>query len=185
MQRVLANFGFVTLGLLILLLSGSNASSDEKKKGGAKKKNDGIVEDWGKPDDFEKGKFVAFWLWNEDDTWYFRTTGGGEKVSHRFHGKIAVVGGKLIDLKGEKGEYGGGNVDRYIFRKSFIEFDFKTSGGTDGLNFKVSEAATELKFSIAIDGDAKTKHIRVGKAGDHPFEAEFKAPAHPVNKSKK
>ena len=167
-------------GLLVLIFSAGDGPSDDKKgKGGNAKANDGVVSDWGKPTNYARGKFTAFWLWYEDGIWHFRTTGGGDG-SHHFEGKIEVIGGKLIDIKGQKGEYGGGNVDRYVFKPKSIGFDFKTSGGEDGINFKVDAATKSLKFTVLIDGVAKPKHIRVGKDGDHPTEAAFTAPAHPT-----
>jgi len=51
----------------------------------------------------------------------------------------------------------------------------------DGLNFALNEAATELKFTLAFDGDAAPKHIRIGRDSDHPPGAVFTLPAHPAD----
>jgi hypothetical protein len=152
------------------------------QKGGGPKANDGVVTNWGKPKGFGPGKVTAYWVWHEDGVWHFRTTGGG-KGAHRFNGTIEVIGGQLVGLNGKKGEYAGKYVDRYVFNKTLtaIAFDFRTDEGVDGLNFAVDPAATGLRFTLAIDGEAHPKHIRVGKAGDHPAKAMFVAPAHPAD----
>ena len=175
MRRCFGMAAFV--GLVLSVCAGDAAAQTGKKDGGAKA-NDGIVTDWGKPKTFEPGKVTAVWVWYDDGVWHFRTTAGGKKV-HRFNGTIEVIGGRLVNLKGKKGEYVGKGADRYIFNQSAIAFDFRTSDGVDGLNFAVDPAAKGLKFTVAIDGVAVPSHIRVGKAGDHPAGAVFTAPAHP------
>jgi hypothetical protein len=167
---------------LVLMLAPNEAPADGKK-GGGPKSNDGAITNWGKPKDFSTGKVNAYWIWYDDGIWYFRTTGGG-KGAHRFNGTIQVVGGKLIDLKGKKGEYSGKNVDRYVFSPTGIAFDFRTDEGVEGLNFAVDKAATALKFTLALDGQAAPRHIRIGKQGDHPAGAVFTVPAHPPDPSK-
>ncbi len=186
MRRWFAGFAFV-VGLALIVGAGDVASQDKKdkdKKEGKKDKSDGIVTNWGKPKDYETGKETAFWVWYDDGVWHFRTT-GGDKKTHRFNGTIEVIGGNLVDLKGKKGEYGGKNVDQYVFSQTAIKFDFKTDKGEDGLNFAVDANAKGLKFTIAIDGEARPKNIRLGKASDHPAEAVFTTPAHPADTGKK
>jgi hypothetical protein len=165
---------------LVLVLVSSEAPAGGKKKKGDAKANDGVITNWGKPGDFGPGKVNAFWIWYDDGIWHFRTTGGG-KGRHRFNGRIDVIGGKLIALKGKTGEYGGKNVDQFVFNGAgtTIAFDFRTDEGVDGLNFAVSPGAGGLRFTLAFDGDNSPKHIRVGKAGDHPRDAVFTVPAHP------
>lgn len=165
--------------MLVLLLAPDNVPASDKK-GGKPKANDGVIRNWGRPVDFSIGKVNAYWIWYDDGIWHFRTTGGG-KGAHRFNGQIEVVGGKLVRLKGGKGEYGGKNVDQFLFNAALtaITFDFRTDEGVDGLNFAVDGAATGLKFTLALDGDAAPRHIRIGKAGDHPAGAVFTLPAHP------
>ncbi len=183
MRRWFTTAAFV--GLAVTLCAGGAASQDKKKDGGPKA-NDGVVVDWGKPKGYEPGKVTAFWTWHEDGVWSMRTTGGAEKgKNHQFKGRIDVVGGEIVNMKGKKGEYGGKNVDRYVFTKTSVRFDFNTGPGEDGLNFRVSPAATGLKFAVSIDGESAPKHVRVGKAGDHPSEAAFTAPAHPPAGPKK
>lgn len=173
MRHYILSAAFLAFALL--------AVSGETPAGGKKASaNDGVVTNWGKPKDFGPGKVNAFWIWYDDGIWHFRTTGGG-KGAHRFNGTIEVGGGRLIALKGKKGEYAGKLVDQYIFNaaSTAIAFDFRTDEGVDGLNFAVDGAATALKFTLAIDGQASPKHIRIGHAGDHPAGAVFTLPAHP------
>lgn len=168
---------FMGLGLLLVLAVNDGAAIAQKAKS-----NDGVVTNWGKPKDFEIGKVNAFWIWYDDGVWHFRTTGGG-KGAHRFNGTIEVVGGKLIALRGKKGEYVSKLVDAYVFNQTntAIAFDFRTDEGVDGLNFAVDAGATGLKFTLAIDGQASPKHIRIGKQSDHPAAAVFTLPAHPAD----
>jgi hypothetical protein len=168
-------FGLAAFAGLVVVVCAADGPSQEGKKA---KANDGIVTDWGKPTAYEPGKITAVWVWHDDGTWYFRTT-GGDKKPHKFQGTIEVVGGKLLDLRGKKGEYGSKYPDRYVFTPSAIAFDFETADGVDGLNFAVDAGAAGLKFTVAIDGEASPKHVRIGKASDHPAAAVFTLPAHP------
>lgn len=176
MRRVLA-LGTL-FGLLVLIAHEGTAQTG--KKGGSDKSSDGQITNWGQPKAFAGAKtnINAYWIWYDDGVWHFRTTGGG-KGAHQFQGKIEVVGGELVSLTGKKGEYKGKLGDRAIFTKKAIAFDFKTDEGVDGLNFAVNEAATELKFTLAFDGEASPKHIRIGHDSDHPSGAVFTVPAHP------
>lgn len=164
---------------LVLILS-LNEAPAHGQKADSPKASDGVITNWGKPKDFSAGKVNAYWIWYDDGIWHLRTTGGG-KGAHRFNGQVEAIGGKLIGLKGKKGEFGGKLVDQFVFNQAStaITFDFKTDEGVDGLNFAVDAAATGLKFTLAIDGQASPKHIRVGQQGDHPAGAVFTVPAHP------
>jgi hypothetical protein len=155
---------------LMLLLTGTYATSEDAK---TLEKN---ISNWSKPKDYDL-KTLAFWVWYEEGSWYIRST-GGSKVMHNFKGRIDVVGGKLIGLDGKKGEKKGAG-DKAIFSQKGIVFDFNTTDGADGVNFKVDDATTELKFTITVDGETAAKHIRIGNASTHPAEATFSVPAHP------
>jgi len=179
MRRCLVAASFLVLALMLV----PNEAPGDGKKGDKPKANDGVITDWGKPKDFEVGKVNAYWIWYDEGVWYFRTTGGG-KGAHSFQGTIEVVGGQLIDLKGKKGEFKGKKADRFAFGPKGIVFDFKTDEGVEGLNFAVDRGATALKFTLALDGDAAPRHIRIGKQGDHPKEAVFTVPAHPPDPPK-
>ena len=166
---------------LALLVWASAATPQGARQGG--KANDGVITDWGKPKAYEPGKVTAVWLWHDDGVWYFRTT-SGKKKAHQFKGTIEVLGGKLLDLKGKKGEFSGKSADKFVFSPTAIAFDFKTEEGVDGLNFAVDAAATALRITVAVDGKASPKLIHVGKAGDHPSAAVFTVPAAPPAKGK-
>jgi hypothetical protein len=179
-------FGFMLALSLVPSAPLSGAPQGGKKgtknKKAGEKAHDGVIENWGRPKNFDeaKGKVNSYWLWYDDGIWHLRTTGGG-KGAHHFQGRIDVAGGRLVNLKGQKGEYGGRNVDRYVFSRDLtaIVFDFKTDEGVDGLNFMVGPATATLKFTLAYDGKAEPEHIRVGKNGDRPAKAVFTAPGHP------
>jgi hypothetical protein len=166
------------LGLLLVLSAGEAPAGGQKP--GKAKANDGVITNWGRPKDFAAGKVNAYWVWYDDGVWHLRSTGGG-KGAHRFHGRIDVGGGKLVGLKGQKGEYGGKLADRFAFNRdsTAIAFDFKTDEHIDGLNFAADAAATALRFTLALDGQASPRQIRIGRQGDHPAAAAFTVPAHP------
>lgn len=168
MRRLL---GAAAVFALALTLAGP-APADGKKD-----KNDGIITDYGKPKGFP-GETNSFWLWHEDGRWHLRTTGHG-KGAHRFEGRIDVVGGQLVNLKGKAGEYGGKLVDRYRFGPTTLQFDFQTDEGVDGINFATDATAHTLKVRLVMDGHAAPKHVRVGRHSDHPSGTDFTVPAHP------
>ena len=157
------------------------------QKGGAKgknkKANDGVITNWGKPPGYGPGKVNAYWIWHDDGMWRFRTTGGG-KGSPRFQGTIEVIGGQLAGVKGLAGETQGKLSDRYVFTSNQISFNFKTNEGQDGLNFLVTPGTTAIRYSLAINGESHPKHIRIGKAGDHPGNAVFTTPGNPPDSGK-
>ena len=182
MWRYLLATSLLWLALLVALGEAPAGSNKVKKVAGILKANDGVITHWGKPKALEAGRFHAYWLWYDDGVWHFRTTGGG-KGAPLFSGQIDVVGGRLIGLKGKKGEFAGKNVDKFIINpaRTAIAFSFKTDEGIDGLSFAVEPAATALRFSLAINGDAAPKHIRIGRDSDHPAAAVFTVPAHPFD----
>jgi hypothetical protein len=173
-------------GLVISLTASSPLNGAQKqgkqKDGAAKAKaNDGVITNWGKPKGFDtrKDDVNAYWLWYDDGIWHLRTTGGA-KGAPRFKGLIEVADGKLAGLDGTKGEFKGKHRDQFVFNpaRTAIAFNFKTDESVDGLDFAVTPSAT-LKFTLAINGDAAPKHIRIGHDGDHPAAAVFTAPGHP------
>lgn len=168
------------LGLMLVLTV--TQSSAQGKKTDVAKANDGVITNWGKPKNYSIGKVNGYWIWHDDGVWYLRTTGGG-KGAHRFVGQVEVSGGPFVQLAGIKGETSGKLVDRFVFNgdRSAIRFDFKTDEGVDGFNFVAAPAASALKFTLAVDGNAAPNIIRVGRDGDHPAGPIFTAPAHPVS----
>lgn len=153
-----------------------------QKKGKNPKAFDLRVDNWGKPKEWDgkKDDINSFWVWYDDGIWHFRTTGGG-KGAHHFQGKIEVAGGAFLDMKGQKGEFGGGLVDRYVYNadRTAMAFDFRTNEGVDGVNFKVAPATAVLKFTLSYDGKSDPLHIRLGRQSDRPAAATFAVPARP------
>ncbi|QEL18404.1 hypothetical protein [Limnoglobus roseus] len=165
-----------------IFFSQGGAAADDKKKP-APTVAEVSVANWEQPKELKKGKDAIFWVWYENGFWYLRTTGG--KDVHRFQGLITVTGGKLSNLKGLGGEKKGKLADQYVFNKdrTMLEFDFRTGGQWDGLNFAVDENATAMKFELKVDGVARPAQVKIGKDGEHPAEADFITPARPVNKT--
>ena len=185
-------FALLTLLFAFILLSVTDAfayqkgnNKEKNAKANAKAKaNDGVITNWNKPPEYGPGKVNAYWIWYDDGMWRFRTTGGG-KGTPRFHGRIELVGGQFAAIKGLNGEVKGTTSDRYVFNsaRNALAFDFKTNEGQDGLNFNVTPGTSAIRYTLAIDGEAHPKHIRVGKAGDHPKGAIFTTPGNPPDKN--
>lgn len=184
MRRPLFSFAAFLVGAgLMALVAAPDAAALQKGKKKAKA-NDGVITDWGKPKEFEPGKPARYWIWSDGQVWHFRTTTAKKK--HHFTGQIDVTGGKFTDIIGLKGEKLGANTDYYRYNadKNAILIDFTTDGAVDGIDFRVDAAATEVQFTLALDGEKHPKHIAIGKAGDHPKDAVFKLPAHPPEPKK-
>src|SRR5262249_16935352 len=61
-----------------------------------------------------------------------------------------------------------------------FDFQFKTYGATDQVDFKLPDKAKTLHFKLLIDGEkAETIRIIIGANGDHPEKSEFTLPAQP------
>jgi len=168
------------LGLFLLLAYDGIAQTG--KKGGGDKASDGQITNWGQPKAFAGAKtnINAYWIWYDDGVWHFRTTGDGKR-SPPVPGQDRSGRRRTCVPHRQEGRIQGKLGDRAIFTTKAIAFDFKTDEGVDGLNFALNEAATELKFTLAFDGDAAPKHIRIGRDSDHAPGAVFTLPAHPAD----
>jgi hypothetical protein len=132
----------------------------------------------GKPDNFEPGKPAAYFVWHDRDGWHLRTTTA--RKLHRFRGTIEVDSGEITELLNHNSEARGPDWARRSRDKKKVTFDLKTDGQADGLNFKVSDNAETVTFSLNVDeGGAPTKRIFVGAQGRPPEASEFTLPAHP------
>lgn len=173
----------VLLALSLLALPGEVRAADNKKPAEkpAEKVSEVSMDDWGEPKGLKKGESM-FWLWYEKEFWYLRTT--GDKVVHRFQGKLTITGGKLANLTPLNGERKGAVADLFVFNKARdeMQFDFRTGTSFDGLNFKPDDNATTLRFEFYLDGTAQKDHIKIGKNSNHPESNVFTVPARPVSK---
>jgi hypothetical protein len=62
---------------------------------------------------------------------------------------------------------------------------FRTVGRMDGLNFKCSDPAKNVKFSLLVESDTSPNHIVVGSHETHPATNPFILPAHPEKETAK
>jgi hypothetical protein len=137
----------------------------------------------GKPKSVGPGKVTEFAVWFADAAWHIRASAVAGSRAY-FHGKVQVDGGQIAD-----GSFAGlelGHPKRqgadWVFvepdKKSF-EFLFRTIGHMDGLNFKTSEAAKNVKFSLLVETDTSPVNVVVGAAEEHPATNPFILSAHP------
>jgi hypothetical protein len=136
----------------------------------------------GRPEGFKAGLSSRYAVWFDDGTWHVRTTTGAKGVLS-FGGNVEIVGGKMVSLtpvtvegKGaKKPDIGTWNAQHTIF-----QFTLNTSKGhTDGFDLKVTDAATAVKFTLAVGGEEAPAKVFIGAKGAHPKATTFYLPAHP------
>lgn len=151
----------------------------------------------GKPDQFRLGATNGYYIWHDNNGFHILTTArGGEE--HTYTGTIRTDG-DIFHLRGNKLERGdslkeyntdnrrwfdadskpgrarfqqpGRDVD---FGDNAVKFRFNTTGGSDGLDFRIKDAKY-VEFDLYIDGrKIGRKHIFIGDDGWHPSAGEFK-----------
>jgi hypothetical protein len=141
------------------------------------------IDPHGKPKSVGPGKVTEFGVWFADDAWHIRAAAVAGSRAY-FHGKVTVDGGKIDD-----GSFAGlelGHPKRqgadWVFvepdKKSF-EFLFRTLGHMDGLNFKTTDGAKNVKFSLLVETDTSPANVVIGAAEEHPATNPFILSAHP------
>lgn len=131
---------------------------------------------------YKVGQQARCVIWRDDNVWHIRTTTAhDQKVV--FTGVIKVVGGNITGLghlnllEGGKGkEPPKVKMEAPAIPKDTLEFKFTTHGKEDGVDFTVSERATEVSFVVKIDGADVPDKIFVGSGGKHPSAAAFRLP---------
>jgi hypothetical protein len=138
----------------------------------------------GRPKSFAVGKVTEYAVWFADDAWHIRasTVAGTRGL---FHGFVHVDGGEIVDgsfadLELAHHKRAGSDWLVVDSDKKGFEFLFRTAGHMDGLNFKCSEAAKNLKFSLLLETDTNPNHIVLGADDTHPATNPFILPAHPT-----
>jgi hypothetical protein len=131
----------------------------------------------GKPKSVGPGKVTEFAVWFADDAWHIRASAVAGSRAY-FHGKVQVDGGQIADGSFAGLELGHPKRQGEPDKKSF-EFLFRTIGHMDGLNFKTSEAAKNVKFSLLVETDTSPVNVVVGAAEEHPATNPFILSAHP------
>jgi hypothetical protein len=133
---------------------------------------------------------TEFAVWFADDAWHIRASAVAGSRAY-FHGKVQVDGGQIAD-----GSFAGlelGHPKRqgadWVFvepDKKSVEFLFRTVGRMDGLNFKTSEGAKNVKFSLLVETD--TSPVNVSGAEEpatNPFIAAHPSKEHAKKGAKK
>ena len=151
----------------------------------------------GKPDDFSPSGHMGYYIWQDDDGFHIWTTTRGEE--HVFSGVIRTDG-RLFNVRGHRLEQGdsfktyedvkgnswfdghgrnkgnrfsaGGRDVNY--ENDQIRFKFNTTGGSDGLNFRIQNA-NFVDFDLYIDGHPINRRaIHIGESGWHPYSHNFR-----------
>ena len=178
-------FSAILVGLFILALTGSAFAWSGK------------ADISGKPDEFSPNGREGYYIWQDNSGFHIWTTTRGER--HVFSGVIRTDG-KLSRVKGHSLEQGDSFKDyselqgRYWFdsqeknrgnrfstggrevnqENDKLNFKFNTTGGSDGLNFRVSNARF-VDFDLYIDGrPIQRKKIHIGEDSWHPQSHNFR-----------
>ncbi|CUH95235.1 putative secreted protein [Propionispora sp. 2/2-37] len=146
---------FVLVGLFMLAWSGSVFAWSPELEG--------------QPEDFRLGRSQGYFIWHDDDGLHLRTT--TKYRSHIFSG-ILHTDGRFTDVDGVRLE----DNDRYKVKQGghTIDFRFDTSGGADGIDFKVS-GGKKVEFELYMDGHRISPYkIYGGEDNWHPESNRFK-----------
>ncbi len=105
----------------------------------------------------------GYFIWNDGNTWHLRTGTRGRK--HRFYGSI-TCDGKITWFRGVRLERGDSTA-RAGART--LRFDFKTTGGEDGVDFRCNGRILTFKLRVdrraASTGEVFTgRHMRRASA---------------------
>lgn len=136
----------------------------------------------GRPKKYGVAKETTYALWFADGMWHIRATTEKGKFS-QFQGWVKIKDGELTEaswdhLEANKKKRYHDWVTTERDRKSF-RFIFANSGNVDGMDFKVSDSATALTFSLLIDGKTPPENVMIGAKSVHPSKNPFDLPAHP------
>jgi len=152
----------------------------------------------GKPDEFSPNGQKGYYIWQDDNGFHIWTTTRDQE--HIFSGVIRTDG-TLFNIKGhnlERGDYlkknsdiqgrpwfdgqRGRNGEKHVafggrelnYENDQIRFKFATTGGSDGLNFRIRDAHY-IDFDLYIDGHPiNRKGIYIGEESWHPQSNRFR-----------
>jgi hypothetical protein len=151
----------------------------------------------GKPDQFYPDGPKGYYIWHDEHGFHLWTTTRGEE--HVFSGVIRTDG-RFFHVRGHRLEAGDSlkvysdvqdkfwfnfsedNVENHFafvgrevnMENDKIHFKFDTTGGSDGLNFRVKDASF-IDFDLFIDGHPiPHRKIYIGDRGWHPDSHNFK-----------
>lgn len=150
------------------------AASAPDKKGRA------AMDPRGEPEGMKKMGSECYKVWHNEDGWHVRVMNTKGSHDHKFSGTITVEGGVMEEVHGQLAKKSGGESQwKHSAKKNELTFDFSPKDKEDGVNFRCSKAATDVKFTLKIDGKDVAQEIYVGKGASHPVSASFTVAAHP------
>jgi hypothetical protein len=135
------------------------------------------------------GGIGAVRIWYADGVWHLRTS--TENSIGKKDKLMVFTGSVRCDMKltsaepnklENKGNGKGKTADSFTVHQDGkgFDFQFKTYGATDQIDFKPPDKAKTLTFKLFIDGEkAATSRIIIGENGGHPEKPEFTLPAQP------
>jgi hypothetical protein len=122
----------------------------------------------GRPDAFDPGNSRGYFIWQDADGLHLRTTTPG--TDHVFSG-IIRTDGFFEDVWGRS--RGGDDSLRVSRDRDKVSYRFVTSGGVDGVDFRVY-GGSYVRFELAMDGDdIDPANIYIGGEGWHPGSPAF------------
>jgi len=124
----------------------------------------------GQPEYYQEGAHHhrGYYIWKDDEGLHVRTTTRG--MQHEFSGVIRTDG-EFVHIRGARLE----QDDFYRVSRDGdrIRFKFETSGGKDGLDFRIREG-TYVNFELYMDGQRiDPREIHIGARGFHPHRSVF------------
>ncbi len=158
-------------------------------KSAKSKKQSGPLDPTGRPEGPLAAKLgvksARYFVWYDKQGWHLHTTAGGTR---RFHGTMKVTDGTIascisVGLKGD----GKKSQDAWRVepQRKALEFDFRTSTASDGLDIRIDGDDAELEFNLLIDGQPKPRAVFLGKKQQNPPELPLKLKAVPAQTAAK
>ena len=172
-------------GLIVSAPTPTEAAQKKKKKKGDEPP--GLIEPIetvGRPAKFEQGQEARYALWFDDGLWHLRVTSGKNQRTV-FEGRVDVKSGTLAVLAfGLEKAAKADDADwvALLPKQKGCTFHLVTQGELDSLDFRPSDDADEIAFTLRINSDDNPKRIFVGPQGKHPERATLIFPARPVKK---
>lgn len=145
-----------TLVLLTILCFASYASADYSPRFD------------GRPDAFDPGNSLGYFIWQDQDGLHLRTSTAGK--IHVFSGTIRTDG-EFEDTFSKSAD--PDDSFRVSDDRDMITFQFTNMGDTSGIDLHVCDG-TYVTFNLSMDGDEiDPADIYVGETGWHPGDSKF------------
>jgi hypothetical protein len=113
---------------------------------------------------YDARSLPAYWIWHDAGGWHLRTTTSGEP--QRFRGVIEPVEGEITDARPTRSDLGHVSAG-----PSRLEFDFRTSGYDDGVDWRVSSGCS--RFTLNLNDEASANRVFLGERGTPPLAIPF------------